>query len=101
VRTLAVRRVFREGRAVPGEHVVVHLAPGSGEVAVVAGRKIGGAVVRNRARRVMRAALREVVPSGLGTRDAVIVARSAIRTATSGDVAAELRSLLQPEGVIT
>jgi ribonuclease P protein component len=100
VRTLGVRRVFREGRAVPGEHVVIHLAPGSGDVAVVAGRRIGGAVVRNRARRVMRAALREAAPTGLGSYDAVIVARSSIRSASSRDVAAELRRLLEPEAVI-
>jgi ribonuclease P protein component len=79
---------------------VVHLAPGSGDVAVLAGRKIGGAVVRNRARRVMRAALREAAPGGLGANDAVVVARSAIRGASSREVAAELRRLLEPEAVI-
>jgi ribonuclease P protein component len=92
--------VFREGRAVPGERVVVHLAPGSGEVAVVAGRKVGGAVMRNRARRVVRAALREAAPAGLGAHDAVIVARSAIRGASALEVAAELRRLLELEAVI-
>lgn len=84
----------------PGERVVVHLAPGSGDVAMVAGKAVGGAVERNRARRVMRAALREVAPAGIGSHDAVIVARSSIRGASSSDVAAELRRLLEPEAVI-
>lgn len=77
--------------------MVLFLAPGSGEVAVVAGGKVGGAVERNRARRVIRAALRSAAPGGLDEQDAVVVARSAIRGAGSDQVAAELRSLLERE----
>jgi ribonuclease P protein component len=90
-----VRRVFREGRAVPGDRVVLFVAPGRGEVATVAGSKIGGAVERNRARRVLRAALRETAPEGLADRDLVVVARSSIRGATSPQLAEELRGLLE------
>jgi ribonuclease P protein component len=77
---------------------VVFLAPGDGEVAAVASGKVGGAVQRNRARRVIRAALREVAPSGILERDVVVVARSSIRGATSTEVAGELRTLLSRAG---
>lgn len=90
-----MRRVFREGRAVPGERVVVFLAPGDGDVATIAGRKVGGAVGRNRARRIIRAALREVAPAGVPDRDVVVVARGPIRGATTPDIVAELRQLLE------
>lgn len=92
-----MQRVFREGRAIHGDRVVVFVATGSGDVATVAGGRVGGAVARNRARRVMRAALAEVLPSGLPERDVVVVARSAISGSRMPQVATELRRLLELE----
>lgn len=92
-----MRRVFREGRAIHGDRIVVFVAAGSGEIATVAGGRVGGAVERNRARRVIRAALAEALPSGLPGRDVVVVARSAIRGSRTPQVVAELRRLLETE----
>jgi ribonuclease P protein component len=75
--------------------VVVFLAPGRGDVATIAGGKIGGAVERNRARRILRAAVREAAPEGVPGRDLVVVARSTIRGSGSPGVAEELRELLR------
>jgi ribonuclease P protein component len=94
-----VQRVFRDGAPIHGTRVVVFLAPGSGEVALVAGRKVGGAVQRNRARRILRAALREVAPRGIEGRDIVVVARSTIRDAKARDLIPEVAELLEREGV--
>lgn len=93
-----MQRVFKEGRAVPGERIVVLVAPGHGGVATVAGGKVGGAVQRNRARRIVRAALREALPDGLPDRDLVVVARRSIRGARTPEVAQELRGLLRRAG---
>ena len=93
-----MRRVFREGTTIPGHRVVVFVAPGRGEVATVAGSKVGGAVLRNRARRILRAAFQQVAPEGLTDRDVVLVARAAIRGARSTEVAAELGELLERAG---
>jgi ribonuclease P protein component len=98
VRTAAVQRVFREARPVHGERMVLFVAPGSGDVALVAGRKIGGAVERNRARRILRAALREVAPGGIEGHDVVLVAREAIRGARTQDLTAEMSELLDRGG---
>ena len=49
VHTSQVRRVYRQGSRSQGNRVVVLLAPGSGSCAVVASRRVGGAVQRNRA----------------------------------------------------
>jgi ribonuclease P protein component len=81
-----------------GKRVVLFLAPGTGEVAFVAGRRVGSAVVRNRARRILRAAWRETAASSMDSRDAVVVAREAIRGARAQDVAAEMTDLLDREG---
>jgi ribonuclease P protein component len=94
VRTAAVQRVFRDGHPVHGKRVVLFVAPGSGEFALVAGKKIGGAVQRNRARRVLRSALREVAPRGMEEHDIVLVAREAIRGARTQDLIAEMSQLL-------
>jgi ribonuclease P protein component len=73
--------------------VLVFLRPGSGRFAVVAGRRIGGAVQRNRARRVLRSAWAEVAPLA-ADRDAVLVAREPIAGARTAEVAGEMRALM-------
>jgi ribonuclease P protein component len=95
VRTPAIQRVFRDGRPVHGKRVVLFVGPGSGGAALVAGKKIGGAVQRNRARRVLRAALREVAPRGVEGRDVVVVARESIRDARTQDLIEEMTELLE------
>lgn len=97
-----VRRVLQRGVRLGGERVTVYLAPGTGvtRVAFVCGRAVGGAVERNRARRVLREAWREVsrsVPDGL---EVVLVARPAIRGAKTGPVAQELVRTLNRRGVV-
>ena len=74
---------------------MLFVAPGSGESALVAGKKVGGAVARNRARRVLRAALREVAPRGVDGRDVVVVARETIRDARTQDLIEEMTELLE------
>ena len=73
------------------------LAPGSGGFAAVASRRVGGAVDRNRARRILRAAWREVAPGADDTHDAVLVARAGIRGAKTQDLVAEMTELLRGE----
>lgn len=95
MRTPAIQRVFRDGRPVHGKRVVLFVAPGSGGSALVAGKKVGGAVQRNRARRVLREALREVAPGGVEGHDVVLVARETIRDARTQDLIEEMTELLE------
>ncbi|MGZ8601100.1 MAG: ribonuclease P protein component, partial [Actinomycetota bacterium] len=82
-----------------GRRVVLFLAPGSGDWAVVATRRVGGAVERNRAKRILREAWRQVSPQVTGDFDAVLVAREAIRGATTQDLVSEMSELLPREVV--
>jgi ribonuclease P protein component len=95
VRSRDVRRVLSSPSRFPATRVVVFLAPGTGQAAFVAGRKVGGAVERNRARRILRAAWSEVVPGIADGYDAVLVARTAIRGAKTQDLVAEMTELLR------
>lgn len=99
VRTRAIQRIFHDAEPMHGKRVVLFVAPGSGEFALVAGKKIGGAVQRNRARRVLRAAIREVAPRGVEGHDVVLVAREAIRDARTQDLITEMTELLQRGGM--
>ena len=74
--------------------MVLFLAPGSGDWTVVATRRVGGAVERNRAKRILREAWRQVSPRFTEGRDAVLVAREAIRGATTQDLVTEMTELL-------
>ncbi len=74
--------------------MVLLLAPGSGRCAAVASKRIGGAVERNRARRVLRAAWREA-GAQLDEDDVVLVARGAILGAKTQDLVAEMTELLR------
>ncbi len=66
----------------------------------MAGRRVGGAVQRNRARRVLRAAWRVVGPRVEPGTDVVWVAREAIRGARTQDVEADMTGVLARAGVM-
>ena len=90
-----VRRVLDDGRPLRGSRVILFLAPGSGRSAFVAGRRVGGAVERNRARRILREAWREVAPEAEDRNDVVLVARAGIRGARTQDLVGEMTELLR------
>jgi ribonuclease P protein component len=93
VRSREVKGILDTARPVRGERVILFLAPGRDRVAVIAGKRVGGAVQRNRARRVLRAAwqqVAQVVPD----RDAVLVARPPILGVKSQDLVDEMSELV-------
>ena len=97
MRSREIRRILDAGRPARGERVIVFLAPGADRVAVIAGKRVGGAVQRNRARRVLREAGRQVEQT-LPGRDAVLVARAPIVGAKSQDLVSEMTELLEGTG---
>ncbi len=94
MRSRDVRLVLDRGTTLSGRRVVMFLAPGTGDVAVVASRRVGRAVDRNRARRILRAAWREVAPLAGDANDVVLVARAGVRGAKTQDLVAEMTKLL-------
>jgi len=91
--------VLSSGTKAVGERVVLFSAPGGNGVAFVAGRRLGTAVTRNRARRVLRAAWREA-STQVQSYDIVLVARSPITGARSTDLIGELQTLLRRSGAV-
>lgn len=71
-------------------------------VGLSVGKKIGGAVKRNRAKRILRAAYCEVRGEGLATGYLIVLAaREEIRGKKSGQVAAELRRAFRHLGLLS
>lgn len=64
---------------------------GPARLGITASRKIGGAVVRNRAKRLVRAAFRELKPLFAAGVDVVVIVRKAPLNRRLGDVLAEWR----------
>ena len=64
------------------------------------GRAIGGAVVRNRARRILREAWGEALPRLGQPFEVVVVARAEIVGATTEEVARDLAATLRMAGAL-
>jgi ribonuclease P protein component len=96
--------LFRSGRRGSTDLVLVLSARTpdwrgpEGRAVFVAGKKLGGAVVRNRCKRVLRAAVRRCGGPWSGF-DVAVVARAATATASPAALDAALRTALAASGV--
>lgn len=92
--------VFRRGRAYYGTIVAVRVLPNEldrSRLGLVVGKKVGGAVQRNRAKRRIRqiVSIRALTPGW----DIVVIARAGIQRAEYRDLERELQLLLRKAGV--
>lgn len=94
-------RVFRHGKAAHGALTSVRVLPNSQDnsrLGLVVGKRVGGAVQRNRAKRLIREAIKvRALPAGW---DVVVTARPGIHSAKYTDVEREARELLTRTGVL-
>jgi ribonuclease P protein component len=64
------------------------------------GKKLGGAVVRNRARRRIRESLRPLAPALAPGWDVLVIARPAAAAARQADIATDLARVLDRAGIL-
>lgn len=109
VRTLVspwqFRYCYESGRKVVARHSVIFLrAPAERDelrVGVVASRKVGGAVRRNRARRLLREAARALAPRWLDRNTwVVLLAKASIVDRSAGEVQDDIERVLLESGVL-
>lgn len=73
---------------------------GQMRVGITTGKKVGGAVERNRCRRIIREAYRALMPQLSGSFDLVFVARGRTTTCTATDIRAIMEQQLKKLGVL-
>lgn len=95
------RRAYKKGKALVCPYFVIYAVRRKGGVrmGITAGKKLGGAVQRNRAKRVLTAAFAECLPGLANGYDFVLVARTRILTVKSTVVAAAMKKLLATAGI--
>ncbi len=95
-------RAYRKGKSYVHPHIVLYVnrnRAGKTRVGITASKKVGGAVQRNRARRVIRHALYRLLPETSGPFDLVLVARGQTPQLKSTTVAASLKKLFKTAGL--
>ncbi len=97
------RRIAHEGQRVAGRLLAVQVLGRDDDrvrVGFTAARRLGGAVRRNRSRRVLREAWRTLASRAGGGYDLVFVAMPSMGRCKVPEVAAEMERLLSRSGVI-
>ncbi len=97
------KRVYSRGRSLVTPYVVIYFLRNRNtkiRVGITASKKIGGAVVRNRARRVLREGVREIIDSLPQNYDIVLVARGKTPHAKSSYINALLVKQFKSAGLL-
>ena len=101
-RTWQYQRAYRDGRSTRGKFVVLyaHVVPGEpSRLGIVASKKVGGAVVRNRTKRRLREVGRALWPRVLSDgRQLVLIALASAAAAPFADLAADVEAQLAAAG---
>ncbi len=97
------RRAYNRGKVFVTPHAVVYITKnrtGDVRLGITAGKKIGKAVKRNRAKRVITAAFSSVLPKIQNGLDFVIVARTRILKIKSTELALIFEKTLETAGAL-
>jgi ribonuclease P protein component len=101
-RSSSFREAYDQGQKQVGRCMVLYLRRGEGaalRLGVVTGRKVGPAVARSRARRLLREVYRRHRHLLQGEVDVVLVARAALLKAAWPEIVAEWKSLARRAGI--
>ena len=98
------KRVRRDGKSY-AHPLVVLIAQNNDQprvrVGVAAGKSVGTAVYRNRAKRLLREAMRTLIPNIASHSDLILIARPALASASLTEVQEALLHLLQRAKLLT
>lgn len=102
-RSTDFKRVRRSGKSYAHPLVVLYVKKSDGlgvQVGVGAGLSVGNAVKRNRAKRLLRAAISDLLPRTVPGSDLVLIARSPLPESDLYQTRAALENLLKRAGLL-
>lgn len=97
------RRAYRRGTCYPSSALVTYVfrkRQGGVRIGITTGKKVGNAVARSRARRVIRAAWLALAPQVSGHADLIFVARGRTPLCKSTEIEKILRGQLRAAGLL-
>lgn len=96
------RRACSEGERFANRGVVLYVRPvkGSVKIGVAAGKRLGGAVVRNRLKRRFREAVRALVPRIQGEVHVVLVVRAGAKRMAFEEIKMQVEKVLDRAGLL-
>jgi ribonuclease P protein component len=103
-RSIDFKRVRNAGKSYAHPLIVLVVSPStenSLKVGVTAGRSVGGAIQRNRAKRLLREAMRLLLPTIRPGWDLILIARQPLSVATFEQVQSTLSQLIRRANLFT
>jgi len=96
------RKVFKDGERYEGKNLVLYGLKdvGGGRVGFIAGKRVGGSVVRNKARRWLREIYRRRKSLLIEGTDLIIIAKAGIFQSTFSMVEEEMLQLFNRAGIL-
>jgi len=97
-------RLRREGQTFRGRFMLLNIAPNTlshNRYGLVTSKRLGGAVVRNRVRRLIREGLRQVTPTLTAGWDVVLVAHPSIVGQPLAEIMRAFDALARQSGLLT
>jgi len=98
------KNVYENGRSVAGRYVSIYYIKRGDQkgtrIGIVAGKKVGGAVARNRVKRVLREILSRYQDLLCEEHDIVVVARKSSLTAEFHKISADVGNILKGCGLL-
>lgn len=94
------KKVFAQGKSFSGKYVVVYVTEGTSKFGFIASKKVGNAVVRNRAKRLMREVIRLHLLEIKENTQIICIARASIKGVSYSQVENSLLKSLYKAKVI-